>query len=210
MRLRLERLWRSTLPWWPRPCRGRRRSGSAGRPSFRTWSPPRAACRSGARADREVAARRGSRRPTADRCANSETGVTDSQGWCDAICHSVLQVVQFAGIPGAEEQVHSRVLAPLGEVHDERAQRRKPGAARDHQHVAALAGRSACRRADSTAATGHRARFPPTMVGLTMPPVTERTWNSMAPLGSGGIAGLRYRHRRGHCGTCTVTYWPAK
>ena len=47
-----------------------------------------------------------------------------------------------------------------------------------------------------------------TTVGLTIPPATERTWNSMPPSGSGGMAGLRYRQRRGHCGTCTVTYWP--
>ena len=48
------------------------------------------------------------------------------------------QVIQFAGIPRAEEQVHPRVHAPPGEVHDERPQWRQPGAARDHQHVAAI------------------------------------------------------------------------
>ena len=48
----------------------------------------------------------------------------------------------------------------------------------------------------------------PTIAVLTMPPATERTWNSMAPLRSAGIDGLRHLQRRGHCGTWTVTYWP--
>ena len=133
------RLWRSARPWWPPPSSVRRRSGSAGHPSCRTSSPPRATCRSGVHAGRGAAAHRDSRRPTADRWSTPTPAITDSHGLVEAICHSVGRSYSSHGIARAEEQVHPRVHASSSEVHDQRPQRRQAGAARDHQDVAAVA-----------------------------------------------------------------------
>ena len=46
------------------------------------------------------------------------------------------------------------------------------------------------------------------MLALTRPPATSCTWNSMLPSARGALAGLRYRHSRGRCGTSTATDSP--
>ena len=155
-------------------------------PAAVSASPPRAACRSGARAGRGAAARRDSRRPTADRCVYSDTGVTDSHGLVRRDLPQRPQVVQLARDSGRR-----RTGAPAGS----RPQRvRSMISVRSGARpvLPATISTSPPSRSICMAPCGldSRHRSPglvsPTIAVLTMPPVTERMWNSMRAAAVGG------------------------